>query len=278
MMICILTLGFSGSNIATTGIGRATQNPARDFFTSPDGSMCAMPCLFGIRAGYTTVREAVQMIRAHPLTKTLMFIPSRGSKYNYFNEPAASFIGNAGQIVFIKIYSFYELTNSRLFEVNFDPLDEIINAVRIGSYIDENAQNIPKIPNALRRAWQSATFTAIEEILQTTPKATSHFFALGRFSYPYAIYLESFYFKGGLIVTHFPAEGIALNRLIDKNPLSSLVILDIEWHKEDFGSIRTLRLYSGYAGGSFIADGTWQQFWQLHDDLLRGVYPNVPTL
>ncbi|MFN8419711.1 MAG: hypothetical protein U0528_10795 [Anaerolineae bacterium] len=46
-----------------------TQGTARlDYlFTTPDGEQCQKPCLFGIRPGSMTFRQAAQLLRQHPL-------------------------------------------------------------------------------------------------------------------------------------------------------------------------------------------------------------------
>ncbi len=40
-------------------------------FTNPDGTPCARPCLLGIRPGETSRAEALAILRAHPLTRSL---------------------------------------------------------------------------------------------------------------------------------------------------------------------------------------------------------------
>jgi hypothetical protein len=62
--------------IATGGIQAARllgsrENPPlmAQVFTNPDGSPCEIPCVFGIQHRKTTHEEAVDLLKAHPLTQ-----------------------------------------------------------------------------------------------------------------------------------------------------------------------------------------------------------------
>lgn len=254
-IICILMLGFSGNIVAATGIGRAIPNPARDFFTSPDGSMCEMPCLFGIRAGYTTVGEAIHMIRTHPLTRTFVAIPKSAYwHYNIYSESQIRFIGDGGQIVFISLYAFpkfYPLPKSDLFSKNYEFNDEIITAVRLGSIQNDGyIPNIPKIPDALEQSWHGATFTAMSAVAGIPEYIGLPIMDLYGLGYLPMIYLESFYFDKGMIVTHFPSNASIPATTLNNNPLSSVVLIDrkntYHYSNSEKISLSSLRFSTGF--------------------------------
>jgi hypothetical protein len=73
----ISILIFAATILVTRLISHAQPLPTPGMFTNPDGSPCTLPCLFGIRPGVTTTKEAVALLRAHPLTQSLYFDEQR---------------------------------------------------------------------------------------------------------------------------------------------------------------------------------------------------------
>ena len=50
-------------------VGSTLPSPLGMLFTNPDGSPCRRPCVFGILPHRTTLRDAVTLLKLHPLTK-----------------------------------------------------------------------------------------------------------------------------------------------------------------------------------------------------------------
>jgi hypothetical protein len=68
LYIIILTALFSGGIALTSALGKTAPPPAfAQWFTTPDGSPCPMPCLFGIRPGVTKWDEVDSFLKSHPL-------------------------------------------------------------------------------------------------------------------------------------------------------------------------------------------------------------------
>jgi hypothetical protein len=51
--------------------------PLGIFMTSPDGTACDQPCLFGVYPGVTTIEQAKQLLDSHPLTHDGVWINAR---------------------------------------------------------------------------------------------------------------------------------------------------------------------------------------------------------
>jgi hypothetical protein len=70
--LLITTVVLSLGMVIARRIGAA--QPPSSFalmFTNPDGTLCNMPCMFGIRVGETTEKQAIKLIQIHPLTRNL---------------------------------------------------------------------------------------------------------------------------------------------------------------------------------------------------------------
>jgi len=65
--------------VILVGVGGAAGAPRRFapptpfalLFTTPEGTPCAAPCMFGIRMGQTSYAEALELLARHPLTRDL---------------------------------------------------------------------------------------------------------------------------------------------------------------------------------------------------------------
>src|SRR5258707_5180081 len=49
-------------------------------FTSPDGSNCPMPCLLGARPGAMTIRQAADLVIAHPYVHNVLGLGSEDNQ------------------------------------------------------------------------------------------------------------------------------------------------------------------------------------------------------
>src|SRR5205809_660621 len=56
---------------AAKAIGNLNENPLTGWFTNSDGSVCTMPCLFGIQPGITQYEDAIKIIQLHPVTRSM---------------------------------------------------------------------------------------------------------------------------------------------------------------------------------------------------------------
>jgi hypothetical protein len=71
-LILVTTLLLSLGMLIARRIGAAQPPPSFALlFTNPDGTPCQMPCVFGIRPGITTKKQAFALIQAHPLTRNM---------------------------------------------------------------------------------------------------------------------------------------------------------------------------------------------------------------
>src|SRR5262245_48386933 len=68
--IIIVLCGVSAIVIIGSRAVGSHQSPSSFalLFTTPDGSACPTPCLFGIQPDITTYDDAVELLRLHPLT------------------------------------------------------------------------------------------------------------------------------------------------------------------------------------------------------------------
>jgi hypothetical protein len=67
LWVIILTTLFSGGIAVAGHRGIGAPKPAfAQWFTYPDGTLCPMPCLFGIRPGVTMMNEVDAILKAHP--------------------------------------------------------------------------------------------------------------------------------------------------------------------------------------------------------------------
>ncbi|HLY25739.1 MAG TPA: hypothetical protein VKQ72_05325 [Aggregatilineales bacterium] len=70
LLTFVLLVVFSATIRLALAIAPAREAARRDslnaMFTMPDGSNCAMPCLLGARPGAMTIRQAADVVKAHP--------------------------------------------------------------------------------------------------------------------------------------------------------------------------------------------------------------------
>jgi hypothetical protein len=52
-------------------IGSVHADPLSMWFTNPDGLSCATPCLFGITPGVTDFEDAIEVLRRHPILRSM---------------------------------------------------------------------------------------------------------------------------------------------------------------------------------------------------------------
>src|SRR5260221_1499903 len=64
-----LVVFFATVTLSVRMIGGTRTAALAIVFTYPDGSPCQRPCRFGIRAGETSVEEAVALLKAHPFSR-----------------------------------------------------------------------------------------------------------------------------------------------------------------------------------------------------------------
>src|SRR5258708_14956239 len=67
--LLILMIFFASVLIVMRTIGGMRPTELATVFTNPDGSVCQRPCLFGIRPGQTTVKEAVVLLKSNPFMR-----------------------------------------------------------------------------------------------------------------------------------------------------------------------------------------------------------------
>jgi hypothetical protein len=101
-------------------------------FTNPDGSRCEMPCMFGIRPGVSTVENAEQILKSHPLLKPWTVDRNRDgsleiSNYFLFLRIYVSPGKKVGAIVFYDPFATFSSSNS-------SPLSPLDNAT-LGSVV-----------------------------------------------------------------------------------------------------------------------------------------------
>ncbi|MFN7209756.1 MAG: hypothetical protein ACK4P1_05100 [Aggregatilineales bacterium] len=73
-------------------LGSAQDVDWRALFTAPDGAPCPRLCLFGVMPARHTPEEALEILRAHPLTRSWTFsAPNRVESYRYGAKLAISF-------------------------------------------------------------------------------------------------------------------------------------------------------------------------------------------
>ena len=65
-MIAAVTMAIVGARLAG-GVGQPLGFFASTFLTNPDGSLCARPCLFGIRPNVTSYVDIPRLINMHPV-------------------------------------------------------------------------------------------------------------------------------------------------------------------------------------------------------------------
>src|SRR5438876_6825135 len=69
--IVMLTILFTWTILSSRLVGSAQPLPFSALFTYPDGSPCESPCIFGVRPGYTTHKDAIALLQSHPLARHL---------------------------------------------------------------------------------------------------------------------------------------------------------------------------------------------------------------
>lgn len=69
-IVFLLLIGLSGAVVAAQHIGAAqAPTPFAALFTNPDGSLCKMPCVLGLRLKETTKAEVLRLLATHSSTK-----------------------------------------------------------------------------------------------------------------------------------------------------------------------------------------------------------------
>jgi hypothetical protein len=62
----ILAVGVAAARLIGNRQGPSTFE---QIFTNSDGSLCEIPCVFGIEIGKTTSHKAIDLLKAHPMTR-----------------------------------------------------------------------------------------------------------------------------------------------------------------------------------------------------------------
>ena len=81
-----------GVMLAIHLIGGLYPNPIAVLFTNPDGSLCHMPCLFGVRPGEMTVEEGLEVLDKHPLTHGMQLDARDSEAALYYNKGFEGYI------------------------------------------------------------------------------------------------------------------------------------------------------------------------------------------
>jgi hypothetical protein len=73
-LILGLTVCFGSALIAAISGARVAQGRPADpalmhWFTRVDGTVCNLPCLFGVQPGRTSLQDAITAVRIHPITR-----------------------------------------------------------------------------------------------------------------------------------------------------------------------------------------------------------------
>src|SRR5215831_18682515 len=69
-LVTAITVAVAGARLAG-GASQPLSYFADTFMTNPDGSLCAQPCLFGVRPGLTGYAEVSHIVSAHPIRRFL---------------------------------------------------------------------------------------------------------------------------------------------------------------------------------------------------------------
>jgi hypothetical protein len=64
--IVVMSL-FLAAIVGVRTVSAAQKSPIVALFSTPDGSPCVQPCMFGVRPGETLFNDAVQLLKQHPL-------------------------------------------------------------------------------------------------------------------------------------------------------------------------------------------------------------------
>jgi hypothetical protein len=65
----ILMIVTASALVGIRMIGGTHASPLTEMFTTANGSLCKQPCLFGIRPNEATGKEAIALLKSHPLTR-----------------------------------------------------------------------------------------------------------------------------------------------------------------------------------------------------------------
>jgi len=191
-------------------VGTTRQDPLMPLFTNPDGTPCQMPCLLGIQPGKTTLKEAIALVKLHPLTSSLrLFVGDFSSIPSHFSYEHSSvlFVGKAEQVVVLQIfenpYNEYRYPSM---------IDDLVYAVRLSSVLNNSTVELPSISPALARMWSKTSFKQMVASLGP-PTSISLPSVQSQYTLEGDTYMEAFYDNDLLVITHSSDKGFPdLNR------------------------------------------------------------------
>jgi hypothetical protein len=97
-------------------LGGTQVSAASSLFTAPDGKRCAVPCLFGVRPGQTTIAEAATLLRIHPLLRDFDLVSTDPFRIEGQNERIVMITFNGGpdgRVDEISLVSYVRFGKSR---------------------------------------------------------------------------------------------------------------------------------------------------------------------
>ncbi len=180
-------------------------DPLMPLFTMPDGSPCQMPCLFGIKAGETTLEDAIALVQTHSLTRNLRLFAGDFSdtsndpqgRYYFSGENwSLLFMGQGGQAVAIQIYEAVQ-------PGSYQPglaYDQPIEALCLKSVPNTATITLPEITPELALMWHRTSFLQMVASLGTPQSISMP--TVGGTRIWAGSRIETFYFDDRLVITH----------------------------------------------------------------------------